>query len=172
VWKLLAFLAALAAAWVGVMLWPPGSAFVRGRLDNNLGFLYSKGIVVKQDAAEANRWWRLAAQHGNAAGQINLAFALQNGVGVAVDEAAAAQWYECAARQGVAEAANNLGTLYANPATRKPDLVQAHVWFKRAQRLGDRDLSAMIVDNVATLERDMSGAQLARSQEILAAPYP
>ena len=171
-WKYLASFAALAAAWFGLMQWPPASEFVRGRVDNNLGVLYSKGIGVAKDPAAAVRWWTLAAGHGSAAGEINLAFALQNGAGVAMDEGAAARWYERAARQGVVEAANNLGTLYANPTTRKPDLVLARVWFKRAQRLGDRDLSATIADNLATLERDMTDAQLARSNELLAERYP
>ena len=171
-WKTLAWLLALAAAWAGLLQWPPAAEFVRGRLDNNIGVLYSKGLVVRHDPAEAVRWWTAASQHGSAAGQVNLGFALQNGVGTPLDEVAAARWYEQAARQGVAEAANNLAALYTNPATHPPDLVLARVWFKRAQRLGSRDLSAMIADNLATLERDMSGAQIARSNELLALPFP
>jgi hypothetical protein len=172
VWKTLAFFAALAAAWTGILQWPPAAEWVRGRLDNNVGVLYSNGIGVRKDPAEAVRWWNAAAAHGSAAGQLNLAYALQNGIGVASDEAAAATLYERAARQGIAQAANNLGTLYANPTARRPDLVLARVWFKRAQRLGDRDLAATIADNLSTLEHDMSGAQIVRSNEIFAAPYP
>jgi TPR repeat protein len=171
-WKWLAFVAVLAGAWIGALHWPVTSDFIRGRADNNLGVLYSRGLFVRKDPVEAVRWWRLAADHGSAAGQINLGFALQSGSGVAPDETAAAEWYEKAARQGVVEAANNLGTLYANPMTRKPDLVQARVWLKRALRIGDRDLSATIADNLATLERDMSGAEIVRSNEVLATPYP
>lgn len=172
VWKMAAFLVALALAWAGILQWPPAAEFVRGRLDNNIGVLYSKGLGVRQDPSEAVRWWAAAAGHGSAAGQVNLGYAFQNGVGTAVDEVAAAKWYERAARQGVAEAANNLAALYTNPATGRPDLVQARVWFKRALRLGNRDLSATIADNLATLEKDMSGAQIARSNELAALPFP
>jgi len=171
-WKTVTFVAVLAVAWFAALQWPMTSDFIRGRADNNLGVLYSKGLFVRKDPVEAVRWWTLAAGHGSAAGQINLGFALQSGAGVQVNEAAAAEWYEKAARQGVAEAANNLGSLYANPTTRRPDLVQARVWLKRALKLHDRDLSATIADNLATLEHDMTGAELSRSDQLLATPFP
>lgn len=38
----------------------------------NLGFLYENGIVVKKDLSEAAKWYRKAAEQGDATAQANL----------------------------------------------------------------------------------------------------
>ena len=55
---------------------PPGVEQVRARADRgdaaaqfNLGFMYETGAGVPQDDREAVRWWRLAADQGNAEAQ-------------------------------------------------------------------------------------------------------
>ena len=42
------------------------------RAQNALGIMYADGRGVPQDAAEAVRWFRLAAEQGNANAQANL----------------------------------------------------------------------------------------------------
>src|SRR5579872_6630999 len=85
----------------------PLRTYIEGRIANNIGVLYAKGIGVGPNPAVAARWYERAAERGSAAGQFNLGFALQKGVGVAIDEPAAERWYRRAAEQGVTEAANN-----------------------------------------------------------------
>lgn len=171
-WRTLMGVLVLAAAGVVVTRWPPARDYVYGHLDNNIGFLYSRGLGVHKDPVEAVRWWEAAASHGSAAGELNLGFALQSGLGVATDEKKAAEWYGKAALQGVAEAANNLGSLFTNPTHGKPDLVQARAWFKRALRDGNRELAATVAENLRTIEDDMTPAQVSQSDAVLANLHP
>ncbi len=54
-----------------------------------------------KDAAEAGRWYRKAAEAGDAAGMAALGGAYENGAGdVAKDMAEAARWYQKAAELG------------------------------------------------------------------------
>lgn len=162
-WRIALSVLGIVAVGVVVTQWPPARDYVYGHLDNNIGFLYSRGIGVKRDPVEAVHWWEAASKRGSAAGELNLGFALQNGEGVAVDEKQAAGWYEKAALQGMPEAANNLGSLYTNPRRGPPNLVLARAWFKRALRDGDRELAATVAENLQTIENDMSAAEIAAS---------
>ncbi|MBS0374948.1 MAG: SEL1-like repeat protein [Proteobacteria bacterium] len=157
----LLFVAALAAVWS----WPTSRHFLLGRYFNNLGVLYGTGIGVRRDAAEAVRWYRRAAEYGAPAAEFNLAFALQRGDGVLPDEHGAALWYERAANHGNAEAANNLGLLYANPTSGEPNLVLARLWLKRALPLADHELAGTIRENLEAMEKDMTDAELAASND-------
>ena len=60
------------------------------------------------------RWYRLAAEQGDASAQYNLGGMYANGEGVLKDEAEAVRWYRMAANQGNASAQYNLGAMYAN----------------------------------------------------------
>ena len=66
------------------------------------------------DFAEAVKWYRLAAEQGYAAAQVNLGVMYANGRGVLKDFAAAVKWYRLAAEQGDAAAQFNLGVRYAD----------------------------------------------------------
>ena len=59
--------------------------------------------------AEAMRWYRKAADQGNAIAQYNLGWMYENGRGVVQDDAEAMQWYRKAADQGYAAAQYNIG---------------------------------------------------------------
>ena len=76
----------------------------------NLGFMYANGRGVQRDDAEAVRWYRHAAEQGNATGQYSLGFMYANGRGVARDDAEAVRWYRRAAEQGNATGQYNLGS--------------------------------------------------------------
>ena len=166
-WRTAVFGLVLAGIGFVETQWPPARDFTAGHFDNNVGYLYSRGLGVHRDPGEAVHWWRAAAAHGSPAGELNLAFALQNGTGVVMNEEQAAFWYERAARRGSPEAANNLGSLYTNPATRRPDLVMARAWFKRALAGGDREFARTVAENLRTVEEDMTPAQIAASDTIL-----
>ena len=65
-----------------------------------LGNMYANGQGVRQDDAEAVRWYRQAAAQGFAEAQYNLGVAYERGRGVRQDDAQAVQWYREAAEQG------------------------------------------------------------------------
>ena len=62
--------------------------------------MYDNGEGVPQDDAEAVRWFRLAAEQGEARAQFNLGIRYANGEGVPQDDAEAIRWYRLAAEQG------------------------------------------------------------------------
>jgi hypothetical protein len=51
----------------------------------NIGSMYENGSGVRQDYAEAARWYRKAAERGDARAQYNLGILNQNGWGVPQD---------------------------------------------------------------------------------------
>ena len=77
----------------------------------NLGFRYVIGEGVPQDDTEAMRWWRLAADQGDASAQYNVGFRYSTGAGVPEDDAEAVRWYRLGAEQGNARAQYNLGNM-------------------------------------------------------------
>ena len=56
---------------------------------------------MPQDYGEAVRWYRRAAEQGNARAQNNLGTMYQNGRGVAQNYVQAHKWFNLAAAQGV-----------------------------------------------------------------------
>ena len=66
----------------------------------NIGTMYENGSGVKQDYAEAAKWYRKAAVLGDARAQYNLGIMNQNGWGVPQDDTEAVKWYRKAAMQG------------------------------------------------------------------------
>jgi TPR repeat protein len=75
----------------------------------NLGTRYFKGEGVAQDLAEAVKWYRKAAERGDAAGQFKLRECLETGQGVEQNMGAAVGWYRKAAKQGHSSAQRKLG---------------------------------------------------------------
>ena len=98
----------------------------------NLGMMYENGQGVRQDDAEAVKWYRLAAEQGFAQAQSNLGVMYDNGQGVRQDYAEALRWYRKAAEQGVAEAQYNLGVMYDSGRGVRQDLHLSKEWFGKA----------------------------------------
>jgi TPR repeat protein len=71
--------------------------------------MYLDGDGVPENDAEAARWFRLAADQGDALAQYNLGTMYYTGRGVPEDDAEAVRWYRLAADQGHAGAQYNLG---------------------------------------------------------------
>lgn len=77
-----------------------------------MGICCGLGVAgATEDAAEAVRWYRLAADQGFAPAQCNLADKLEHGTGVAQDLREAARLYRAAADAGVAAASFALGEM-------------------------------------------------------------
>ena len=100
----------------------------------NLGARYATGEgVPQQDAAEAVRWYQLAAEQGYAAAQYALGLMYTNGEGVSQDDAEAVRLYRLAAEQGHIEAQLSLGAMYAKGLGVLPqDDVTADMWLNLA----------------------------------------
>ena len=84
------------------------------------------------------KWYRLAAEQGNADAQNNLGVMYQYGDGVLQDYAEAVKWYRLAAEQGDAEAQNNLGVMYQYGDGVLQDNVMAHMWLNIAAANGNK----------------------------------
>jgi S1-C subfamily serine protease len=98
---------------------------------------YINGEGVPQDDAEAVKWYRKAADQGDAVAQNNLGACYDNGQGVPQDHAAAVRWFRSAAEQGFAGAQYGLGVCYANGRGVPQDDVEAVKWWRKAAEQGD-----------------------------------
>ena len=71
--------------------------------------MYDNGEGVAENDAEAVKWYRLAAEQGDAAAQSNLGLMYDNGEGVPESKVDAYLWWNLAAAQGLADAKTNKG---------------------------------------------------------------
>jgi TPR repeat protein len=92
---------------------------------------------VAKDEAEAVKWYRKAAEQGNAGAQFNLGFCYAYGQGVVKNEAEAVKWYRKAAEQGDAFAQFSLGIRYANGQGVAKDEAEAVKWYRKAAEQGN-----------------------------------
>ena len=83
------------------------------------------------------KWYRKAAEQGEATGQRLLGWCYANGTGVAKDEKEAVKWYRKAAEQGEATGQRLLGWCYANGAGVAKDDKESVNWYGKAAEKGD-----------------------------------
>ena len=131
----------------------------------NLGVMYRNGRGVSRDQTEAVRWYRLAADQGDARAQYHLGVMYGNGRGVPQDQTEAVRWFRLAADQGDTDAQFNLGFMYATGVGVSQDYVAAHMWYdlagarssgnQRDTYIGERDSVAtrMTPEQIAEAER-------------------
>ena len=101
-----------------------------------LGEMYKYGRGIRQDGAEAVKWYRQAAEQGHAAAQKKLGWMYANGRGVRQDDEEAVKWYRLVAEQGHAAAQNKLGWMYANGRGVRQDDEEAVKWYRLAAEQG------------------------------------
>ena len=101
-----------------------------------LGDRYRRGQGMPRDLAEAARWYRKAAEQGDASGQWELGQLLEAGDGVGKDMGAALGWYRKAAEQGHARAQNRLGNAYEAGAIGPANPTLAVDWYRKAAEQG------------------------------------
>lgn len=104
-----------------------------------VGARYTEGRGVAENAGEAAKWYKLAADRGLAPAQYRLGNMLEKGNGVSRDLNEASAYYAKAAEQGNAGAMHNLAVLLASDAIGQPNYVQAANWFQKASELGVHD---------------------------------
>ena len=74
---------------------------------SNLGIMYDLGEGVPEDDAEAVKWYRKAAEQGNADAQCNLGVMYDLGEGVPEDKVLAYMWWNISAASGHEKAKKN-----------------------------------------------------------------
>ena len=75
-----------------------------------LGQMTEKGAGIAQSDSDAFRWYKLAADFGNAKGMLEVGQAYSTGMGVAVDHVAAVRWFQASAARGDVLAMESLAT--------------------------------------------------------------
>ena len=141
------------------------------KAQNNLGFMYDKGLGVTQDYEEAVKWYRLAADQGNAEGQVLLGVMYGYGNGVAKDDNEGVKWFRLAAMQG-SEGAKVFAHFLLSAAYRSgrgvaKDEVRAYMWlqlwFAESHDDAARDSAAKEIED---LEKEVTPAQIAKAKEM------
>jgi TPR repeat protein len=108
------------------------------------GFL-QKGIAMPRNLPESIKWYRKAAEQGDATAEVSLGLCYFYGLGVSQDLSEGIKWYEMAAEHGGFEAARYLGMHYDGDGTLVPrDWKEAAKWYRMAAEQGD-GLSASIL---------------------------
>ena len=107
-----------------------------GDAQYNLGVCYYTGTGIKEDKEEAVRWYRRAAENGNAMAQYNLGNCYYTGTGIKEDKEEAVRWYRKAAEQGNTIAQYSLGYCYKNGTGIKEDKEEALRWYRKAAEQG------------------------------------
>jgi alpha/beta superfamily hydrolase len=131
--------------------------------------MYATGNGVARDPAEAVRWYRAAAERGNADAQNDLAVMYDAGDGVAEDDAEAVRWYRRASAAGNPSAQYNLGLMYANGEGVARDRTRAYVWLSVATITsgGTTDRSALerVAASLAAPSREAADRLVATCRE-------
>ena len=100
--------------------------------EDSLGSLYEIGRGVPQDYAQADAWYRKAAEQGYADSQNMLGRAYEEGEGVPQDYAQATAWYRKAAQQGDSLAQFSLGMMYEVGHGEPQNYAEAYFWLNLA----------------------------------------
>jgi TPR repeat protein len=87
---------------------------------------------ISKDQAEAVKWYRKAAEQGDAWAQDELGDCYFNGTGVPEDKVEAVKWYHRAAEGGSRGAASKLGECYFHGWGVSQNMAEAEKWFDKA----------------------------------------
>ena len=101
----------------------------------NLHFTGRNGKGINY--TEAVKWFRKAAEMGDASGQWHLGICYSNGFGVTKDESEGVKWYRKSAEQGFVHAQYCMGNAYYHAWGVTKDYVEAVKWYSKAAEQGD-----------------------------------
>ena len=108
---------------------------------------FEKGLRYYDNGnyTEAVKWFRKAAERGDADAQFMLGTFYENGEGVPQDYQEAVKWYRKAAEQGNADAQFLLGGLYATGQGVPQDDAEAVKWLRKAAEQGHAEAELMLI---------------------------
>ena len=125
-----------------------------------LAQIYAQGDGVPKDDAQARKWLKLAAEHGNPEAEYEMGMALREGRDVIQDYDAALKWFIRAAETGNARAQFELGHMYRVGMGVPIDNVKAYMWFNLAASNGNADADRARITVLPLLSRaDIMEAQ-------------
>ncbi len=113
---------------------------------NDLGNVYKQGMGVKADAREMLKYYRWAADMGDALGRYNMGIFHRE----RNEHKEAVKWWVLSAGQGNMLAQNNLAAYFAMGKGVKKDLDEAEKWFLMAAQQGN----AQAVENLKRLQKE------------------
>lgn len=120
------------------------------------------GEGLPKDNKEALKWFRMAAEQGNAEAQRNLGRAYDNGYGVPIDDVEAVKWFLMAAEQGLAAAQANLGVMYyLGEGVPKNDIVACMWWI-----LGSAQSNKSAMIGMDGISKEITEEQIAEAQNL------
>ena len=131
-------------------LWPWKA--VRATLQNNVGFLYWKGIGVSTDIDNSAKWLGRAVANGSADAANNLAELYESHPEIAPEKDEIIELYRLAAASNIATAQNNLGVLLLE--RRDPEALE---WFRRAANSRDRTVATQAQENLVSAQSILAG---------------
>ena len=99
--------------------------------------LYKAGRGVRQDYAEAVKWFRTAAERGIPEACYALGGMYYDGRGVSQDYEESFRWWLKAAEKGMAEAQNDVASLYRGGTGVQQDDEKARMWYLKAAEQDD-----------------------------------
>ncbi len=102
-----------------------------------VGIHYEYGVAVTQSYADAEAWYRRAADAGSSDGMLYLGYLYDQGNGVPLDLDEAGRWFAMAADAGNAGAISALANRLENGRGVAMDLVAARAMYQRAAEAGD-----------------------------------
>lgn len=97
---------------------------------------YYDGHGVPKDHAESLKWYRMAAEQGDASAQYSVGRMYAHGEGVNKDNSEAVKWWIKAANQGYDFAQNDLGAAYESGDGVAQDSAEAVKWYRKAANQG------------------------------------
>ena len=119
--------------------------------ENNIGYLYERGLGVPQDYGMALKWYKLSASKNLPEAQHNVGLLYHYGYGVAKNQSEAKKWFEKSARKGFADSEFMMGHLYQNGWGVRQSGIKALAWYKRAAK--KRQNRGAVYDRVYVLVR-------------------
>ncbi|MBA4191181.1 MAG: hypothetical protein C0467_24640 [Planctomycetaceae bacterium] len=122
-----------------------------------VGHCHDEGIGLRQDHAEAMKWFLKAADAGNAVAMMQLGVRYDHGRWVPQDYAEAMKWYRRAADAGNAGAMCNIGVLVNEGQGVPQDYAEAMKWYRKAADAGDTGAMrniGMLYDNAEGVPQD------------------
>ena len=132
------------------------------KAQNNLGYLYLKGLGGPADFKQAFAWFSTAAAAGQVNAQTSLADMYETGAAGAVEYSRSLYWYYRAAISGFFIAQFSFGSMLEAGRGTKPDLVAALVWYILSTRNRPSDSNDYYLEefNKASQARDALSARL------------
>ena len=93
-----------------------------------IGLMYNKGLAVKQNTIEAEKWYTLASNQGHVPAIWRLAMLYYHGSGLTQDYKKAADLYLLAAKQGDVYSQKAIGVMYSKGFGVPKDNILAYSW--------------------------------------------